>query len=78
MTLKDFSKMKFRHSEEIIHNPPGESFKDVFISCMLLAVDFEQGLFKLIPFDTDKYLNEPFYVIVEYCNRPTPKLKIKK
>jgi len=63
MDLKEFAKKKWGHSEEIEYRPP--SLDGVIISCMLNAVDFEQELFRLTPFDTELYENKPFWVRVD-------------
>lgn len=73
MTKDYFQKVKWRHSEEILFSPPSNN--DIIISCTLLAIDFEQELFKLIPFDIETYEEVPFWCRIEYCNRP---LKLKK
>lgn len=73
MELDYFAKIKWRHSEEIEFKSP---ITDIIIPCMLLVVDFEQELFKLIPFDTENYENESFWTRIEYCERPKRKLKI--
>ncbi len=67
MTREEFVKYAYRHSEIIIfhqHHP------DVDVECMLLAVDFDCGTFKLIPIDTDFYEDEAFYVSYECCSKP--------
>jgi hypothetical protein len=76
MTVEDFSNRKWRHSESIDYKPP--SLEGVVISCMLLAIDFEECLFKLTPFDTEMYEEQSFWCRVENCERSPHKLKIKK
>ena len=70
MTYDEFSKKRWRHSEVIEY-----SYKGIIIECMLLAVDFTEGLFKLDPFDKETYQDEPFWARVENCKRPYHKLK---
>jgi len=76
MTLEEFRKKRWMHSELIEFRP--HRMEGVVIECMLLAVDFEQYLFKLEPFDKEIYETKSFWCRVEYCKRPAPKLKIKK
>lgn len=52
--------------------------KDVVYECMLIAIDFEQELFKLEPVDKEVYEDISFWTRVEYCKRPRPKLKVQK
>lgn len=75
MKQSDFAKRKWGHSEEIIYN---HKSLDISVSCMLLAVDFEEGLFKLTPFDIENYEKTPFWCRFENCERPFPRLKVKK
>ena len=72
MTEEDFAKKRFRHSEEIIYTCP---YRKVETPCMLMAVDFIEGVMKLIPFDTENYADEPFTARIENCKRPYHKLK---
>lgn len=55
MTQEQFVKYAYRHSEVIIFH---EKHPEVDVECMLLGVDFDNGLFKLAPFDTDIYEDE--------------------
>ena len=67
MTREEFARYTYRHSEIIIfhqHHP------DVDVECMLLAVDFDCGTFKLAPIDTELYEDESFYVSYEHCDKP--------
>ena len=59
--------------ELIEYRPPRK--EDVVYECMLIAVDFEQELFKLEPIDKEMYEDTSFWVRVEYCKRPAPRLK---
>lgn len=77
MTKDEFVKKRFQHSEEIIYNrPESRLYKTIIISCMLVAIDFEQDLLKLIPFPSEKYEEDPFWVRIEYCEKAPRKLKI--
>jgi hypothetical protein len=62
--------------ELIEFRPPNK--EDVVYECMLLAIDFEQDLFKLEPVDKEMYEDASFWARVEYCKRPRPKLKAMK
>lgn len=75
MKQSEFTQRKWGHSEEIIYT---HKTLDYEVSCMLLAVDFEEGLFKLTPFDTELYEKTPFWCRFENCKRPLVKLRIKK
>lgn len=76
MTRAEFIKTRWVGYELIEFRPPKKN--DVVYECMLLAIDFEQDLFKLKPVDEEMYEDESFWVRVEYCKRPRPKLKLKK
>ncbi len=75
MTLEEFNKKRFI-SHELIECYP-KSFDDYCIPCMLLAVDFEQQLFKLQPIHDGFYEEIPFWCRVEYCKRPARKPNLK-
>ena len=70
MTLEEFAKKRWRHSEIIEY-----SYKDIVVECMLLSIDFTEGLFRLQAFDSGLYDDEPFWARVENCKRPYHKLK---
>ncbi len=78
MTIKDFTNRKWRHSEHIDYSPKSKELEGITVLCMLVAIDFEEDLFKLMPFDTETYHQEPFWCRVENCERPPFKLKVKK
>lgn len=44
---------------------------------MLIGVDFDNGLFKLAPFDTDFYEDEWFYVAYDRCDKPRKGMELK-
>lgn len=72
MTQEEFGKKRFKGFEPIIfEGVKGEKN----IECILLAVDFEQELFKLEPLDKNFYEDKEFWCRIEYCNRPHYKLK---
>ena len=67
MTKEEFVKYAYRHSEIIIFH---QRHPEVDVECMLLAVDFDCGTFKLAPIDTECYEDESFYVSYEHCDKP--------
>lgn len=67
MTRDEFAKYTYRHSEVIIFH---QQHPEVDVECMLLAVDFDCGTFKLTPIDTDFYEDESFFVSYEHCDKP--------
>ena len=71
MTEKEFIRYSFRHSEIIEFVRPVE--KEIVTPCLLLAVDFEQALFKLEPIDKEIYSNKDFWCRREYCRKPEKK-----
>ncbi len=75
MDLKEFKKKRFTGYEEIECYPNG--FDNYCVACMLLAVDFEQELFKLIPIPDGFYEEIPFWCRAEYCKRPSRKTEMK-
>ncbi len=77
MTKEEFSKKRFIGFEEIIYTSPENHLMNRFIvSCMLIGIDFEQDLLKLIPFKNEDYEEEPFWVRIEYCEKAPRKLKV--
>ena len=66
MTQEEFAKKRWQHSEKMLYVRPGCNP----IECMLLGVDFENDLMRLVPFDTERYEEAPFWTRVEYCRRP--------
>lgn len=67
MTHDEFAKYSYRHSEVIIFH---QQHPEVDVECMLLAVDFDCGTFKLAPIDTEYYEDESFYVSYKHCDKP--------
>ena len=76
MTKEEFGKKRFQSFEEIIYTSPESPLMNSFtVSCMLVGIDFEQDLLKLIPFPNEKYEEDPFWVRIEYCEKAPRKLK---
>lgn len=67
MTQEQFAKYAYRHSEVIVFH---QRHPETDVECMLLGVDFDCGIFKLAPFDTDAYEDESFYTSYEHCDKP--------
>ncbi len=72
MTQEQFSKYSYRHSELMIYH---QKHPEVDIEMMLLGVDFDNGVFKLTPVDTDYYEEEPVWINFLYVDKPKRKLK---
>ena len=52
MTDNQFSTYSFRHSEVIVYH---QQHPDEDVECMLIGVNFDHGLFHLVPFDQEIY-----------------------
>lgn len=81
--LEDFVKRKFGAYQEInfeskrILNKDGEM--GAIIPCMVLAVDFDERLLKIMSYpDGDYEAKEGFWVRCEHIHIPKPKLKVTK
>lgn len=72
MTHEKFTKYAYRHSELMILHDRKED-----IEMLLLAVDFDRGVFRLAPFWTDYYEDEEIWVSYEYVDKPKRKPKMK-
>lgn len=76
MTENQFIKYSFKHSEIIEFTQPEiPGYKSNKVDCLLLGVDFEQKLFKLLPINSED-ADDFFWSRIEYCHKP--KFKIKK
>jgi len=80
MTEKEFVKKRFRAFEVMefandrMKNIDGGN--GVVAECMLLAVDFDLRMFKLVPFENVGYEEKEFWVHCQFVNRPRPKPKL--
>lgn len=73
MTEKDFLRLKFKAFEGITFK--SEHIKAV--DCMLLAVNFENRSFQIIPFPSSDCMEpDPVWVHIDYCVRTIPKLRV--
>lgn len=66
MTREQFAKYRYRHSEIMILH---ERHPKIDIEVMLLGVDFDNDVFKVVPFDTDYYEEEPIWVNFELIDK---------
>lgn len=76
MTREELMKKRWSAYEQINYSPKRKD--GVTFECMLLAVDFENELMQLEPIDKELYEDNSFWARCEYCERPTPKMKIVK
>lgn len=67
MTEDQFHKTNFKSYKAIDYTISRLNHGIKKISCMLLAVDFENRLLKLVPFDADEYRNEEFWAHADHC-----------
>jgi hypothetical protein len=74
MTREKFTTIKFTAYMPIIHIQP-RSKKETL--CMLMAIDFDEDLLTLEPFDKVEYKDEKFIARCENCFIPTHKLTLK-
>lgn len=72
MTQEQFAKYTYRHSEVMIFH---QKHPEADIEIMLLGVDFDNGVFKLVPVDIDYYEEEPIWVNFLNVDKPRRKLK---
>lgn len=82
MTEQEFSEKQFKAFDAIDYhssrsfNIDGE--RGAIIPCILLAIDFEEMLFKLVPIPDGVYEEKPFWVRIENCKMARHKLKAIK
>lgn len=74
MTFNQFTTYTYRHSEVIVFH---EKHPEVDVECMLLAVDFDRELFRLVSIDTELYEDESFWISYTHCDKPARKPKMK-
>ena len=67
MTQEQFARYKFQHSEIIIYH---QKHPAMDVEMMLCAVDFDNEVFKLSPFDTDYYEDNAIWVHRVFCDKP--------
>jgi hypothetical protein len=73
MTKDTFLKRSYRPYQQMNFIKRG-----VIIECMVLAVDFDEGIIKLESFETDEIKQAEFWAHHDHCELPERKLKITK
>lgn len=75
MTQNQFATYQYRHSEVMIWHT---KHPDHDIECMLVGVDFEGEMFRLVPLDLDWYEDKEYWVHFKYVDkkRRKPKMEI--
>ena len=82
MTESKFLEKKFVAFEQIDYhssrsfNIDGE--RGAIIPCILLAIDYDERLLKLVPVPDGVYEEKPFWVRCDNCEISRPKLKAVK
>lgn len=74
MTDNQFSTYSFRHSEIIVYH---QQHPDEDVECMLIGVNFDHGLFHLVPFDQEIYEDISFWIPYKFCDKKHKKPKMK-
>lgn len=76
MDEKQFAKSKFQHSEIIIFH---QKHPEEDIEMMLIGIDFDLQMFKLVPFNLDYYEDEAKWIPINRCDKPIKRvMKIVK
>lgn len=73
MTQNQFTTYHYRHSEVMIWHT---KHPDHDIECMLVGVDFEGEMFRLVPLDLDWYEDKEYWVNFKYVDKKRGKPKI--
>ena len=73
MIESDFLKRSYRPYQQMDYQ-----FRDKSFSCMIVAIYFDERLFKLQSFETSEIDAFEFWVRCEHCELPKQKLKIIK
>lgn len=74
MTDNQFTTYAYRHSEIIIYH---QKHPEVDIECMLIGVDFDNGLFHMVPIDEDIYEDKSYWMPYKSCDKQLRKPKMK-
>lgn len=74
MTDNQFSTYSFRHSEIIVYH---QQHPEEDVECMLIGVNFELGLFHLVPFDQEFYEDISMWIPYKFCDKQFKKPKMK-
>jgi len=70
MTKEKFLKYKFNSYMRINFSHRGTATE-----CMLIGIDFDEGIMKLLPFSNDYLEEQEIYVSCEHCEVARYKLK---
>lgn len=74
MTQDQFAKYTYRHSEIIIYH---QKHPEVDIECMLIGIDFDNGMFHIYPVDQDYYEDKSYWMPFQSCDKKRVKPKMK-
>ena len=83
MTEEKFLRSSFKSYQILTYQNDRERNRDgelgVILECMLLAVDFDNKVFKIIPIPNQVYEENEFWTSYENCEifKEKPELKIK-
>lgn len=75
MTQNQFIHYTYRHSEIIIYH---QKHPETDIECMLIGIDFDNGLFHLVPIDQEYYEDRSYWMTYTSCDKlfKKPKMRI--
>jgi hypothetical protein len=73
MTQNQFSNYTYRHSEIIVYH---QKHPCVDIECMLIGIDFDNGLFNLYPIDQELYEDKSYWLPFKSCDKKARKPKM--
>lgn len=75
MTQNQFIHYTYRHSEIIIYH---QKHPETDIECMLIGIDFDNGLFHLVPIDQEYYEDRSYWMPYTSCDKlfKKPKMRI--
>lgn len=75
MTQNQFIHYTYRHSEIIIYH---QKHPETDIECMLIGIDFDNGLFHLVPINQEYYEDRSYWMPYTSCDKlfKKPKMRI--
>lgn len=73
MTQNQFANYHYRHSEVMVWHT---QHSDHDIDCMLVGVDFEGEMLRLVPLDLDWYEDKSYWVHYKFVDKPRRKPKM--
>lgn len=74
MTQNQFIHYTYRHSEIIIYH---QKHPETDIECMLIGIDFDNGLFHLVPIDQEYYEDRSYWMPYTSCDKLLKKPKMR-